>query len=304
MTTSDLNLTATPAAGELIKDTTTEAFMKDVVDMSMQVPVILDLWAPWCEPCKTLGPLLEKHVLAANGAVRMVKMDIEAHPEIAQQLRVQSIPAVFAFKDGQPVDAFSGVVPESQIKEFIEKIAGPVGPSPIEQAHEAATQAREAGDISTATEIYAQIIEHEPTNILALTGLAHCYVSAGELDRAREALELIPSASQNVPEVLTAHAALQIAEKSGAVNLDTSALEARIEANPKDHEARFDLALAFNSAGAREEAVDALLQSIEIDRKWNDEAARKQLVEFFNAYGPMEDVSQAGRRRLSSILFS
>lgn len=304
MTTSDLNLTATPTAGELIKDTTTEAFMKDVVDMSMQVPVILDLWAPWCEPCKTLGPILEKHVLAANGAVRMVKMDIEAHPEIAQQLRVQSIPAVFAFKDGQPVDAFSGVVPESQIKQFIEKIAGPVGPSPIEQAHEAATQAMEAGDISAAAEIYAQIIEHEPANILALAGLAQCYVAAGELDRARETLELIPSASQNVPEVLAAHAALQIAEKSGAVSLDTSALEARIEADPKDHEARFELALAFNSAGAREEAIDALLQSIEIDRKWNDEAARKQLVEFFNAYGAMEDVSQAGRRRLSSILFS
>jgi len=304
MTTSDLNLTATPTAGELIKDTTTEAFMKDVVDMSMQVPVILDLWAPWCEPCKTLGPILEKHVLAANGAVRMVKMDIEAHPEIAQQLRVQSIPAVFAFKDGQPVDAFSGVVPESQIKQFIEKIAGPVSPSPIEQAHDVASQAIEAGDISTATEIYAQIIEHEPDNILALAGLAQCYVTGGELDRAREALELIPTASENVPEVMAAHAALQIAEKSGAVSLDTSALEARIEANPKDHEARFDLALAFNSSGAREEAIDALLQSIEIDRKWNDEAARKQLVEFFNAYGPMEEVSQAGRRRLSSILFS
>ena len=304
MTTSDLNLTATPTAGELIKDTTTEAFMKDVVDMSMQVPVILDLWAPWCEPCKTLGPILEKHVLAANGAVRMVKMDIEAHPEIAQQLRVQSIPAVFAFKDGQPIDAFSGVVPESQIKQFIEKIAGPVGPSPIEQAHDVAAQAIEAGDISTATEIYAQIIEHEPDNILALAGLAQCYVTGQELDRAREALELIPTASQNVPEVLAAHAALQIAEKSGAVTLDTSALEARIEANPKDHEARFELALAFNSAGAREDAIDALLQSIEMDRKWNDEAARKQLVEFFNAYGPMEEVSQAGRRRLSSILFS
>jgi len=304
MTNSDLNLTATPAAGELIKDTTTETFMKDVVDVSMQVPVILDLWAPWCEPCKTLGPLLEKHVLAANGAVRMVKMDIEAHPEIAQQLRVQSIPAVFAFKDGQPVDAFTGVVPESQIKQFIEKIAGPVGPSPIDQAHEAATQAMEAGDTSTAAQIYAQIIEHEPGNVLALAGLAQCYVTGAELGRAREALELIPTASQNVPEVLAAHAALQIAEKSGTVTLDTSALEARIEVDPKDHEARFELALAFNSAGAREEAIDALLQSIEIDRTWNDEAARKQLVEFFNAYGPMEEVSQSGRRRLSSILFS
>lgn len=304
MTTSDLNLTPTSTAGELIKDTTTETFMQDVVEVSKKVPVILDLWAPWCEPCKTLGPLLEKHVLAANGAVRMVKMDIEAYPEIAQQLRVQSIPAVFAFKNGQPIDSFSGVVPESQIKQFIEKIAGPIGPNPIEQAHEAAIQAMETGDTSTATQIYAQIIEHEPTNVLALAGLAQCYVIAGELERAREALELIPTASHNVPEVMTAHAALQIAEKSGTISLDTSALEARIEANPKDHEARFDLALAFNSAGAREEAIDALLQSIEIDRTWNDEAARKQLVEFFNAYGPMEDVSQQGRRRLSSILFS
>ncbi|MDF1686533.1 MAG: putative thioredoxin [Parvibaculaceae bacterium] len=304
MTTSDLNLTATPAAGELIKDTTTETFMADVVDVSMHVPVILDLWAPWCEPCKTLGPLLEKHVLAANGAVRMVKMDIEAYPEIAQQLRVQSIPAVFAFKDGQPVDAFSGAVPESQIKQFIEKVAGPVGPSPIDQALEAAAQAMDAGDTSTAAQIYAQVIEHEPTNVLALAGLAQCYVTAGELERAKEALGLVPPAAQNVPEVLAAHAALQIAEKSGTVSLDTTALEARIAADPKDHEARFELALAFNSAGARAEAIDALLQSIEIDRKWNDEAARKQLVEFFNAYGPMEDVSQEGRRRLSSILFS
>lgn len=304
MTTSDLNLTATPAAGELIKDTSTETFMADVVDVSMHVPVILDLWAPWCEPCKTLGPLLEKHVLAANGAVRMVKMDIEAYPEIAQQLRVQSIPAVFAFKDGQPIDAFSGAVPESQIKQFIEKVAGPVGPSPIDQALEAAAQAMEAGDTSTAAQIYAQVIEHEPTNVLALAGLAQCYVTAGELERAKEALGLVPPAAQNVPEVLAAHAALQIAEKSGTVSLDTTALEARIAADPKDHEARFELALAFNSAGARAEAIDALLQSIEIDRKWNDEAARKQLVEFFNAYGPMEDVSQEGRRRLSSILFS
>lgn len=304
MTTSDLNLTATPAAGELIKDTTTETFMADVVDVSMHVPVILDLWAPWCEPCKTLGPLLEKHVLAANGAVRMVKMDIEAYPEIAQQLRVQSIPAVFAFKDGQPVDAFSGAVPESQIKQFIEKVAGPVGPSPIDQALEAAAQAMDAGDTSTAAQIYAQVIEHEPTNVLALAGLAQCYVTAGELERAKEALGLVPPAAQNVPEVLAAHAALQIAEKSGTVSLDTTALEARIAADPKDHEARFELALAFNNAGARAEAIDALLQSIEIDRKWNDEAARKQLVEFFNAYGPMEDVSQEGRRRLSSILFS
>lgn len=304
MTTNELNLTAAPNAEELIKDTTTETFMNDVVEMSKQVPVILDLWAPWCEPCKTLGPILEKHVLAAKGAVRLVKMDIEAHPEIAQQLRVQSIPAVFAFKDGQPIDAFAGVVPESQIKQFIEKIAGPIGPSPIEQAHEAATQAVEAGDISTATQIYAQIIEQDPADVLALAGLAQCYVAAGELERAREALELIPAGAQNMPDVLTAHAALQIAEKSGTVSLDTSALEARIEANPKDHEARFELALAFNSAGAREEAIDALLNSIEIDRNWNDEAARKQLVEFFNAYGPMEDISQQGRRRLSSILFS
>lgn len=291
------------AAGDLIKDTTTPTFARDVLDASMQVPVIVDFWAPWCGPCKQLTPVLEKLVLAARGAVRLVKMNIDDHPEVAQQLRVQSIPAVFAFKGGRPVDGFMGALPESQVRAFIERLAGGVGPSPAEEMIEAGHAALEARDLSAAAQAFANAIQLEPGMPAAVAGLARCYIESGDFDRARQTLGLVRPDAKNDPEITAAQAMLSLAEKSADAG-ETAELEARLQANPKDHEARFNLALALNAKGDREGAVDQLLIIVEYDRNWNDQAARKQLVEFFEAYGPKDEVTLSGRRRLSSILFS
>ena len=296
---------ATPAAtaGELIKDTTTQTFARDVLDASMQVPVIVDFWAPWCGPCKQLTPVLEKLVMAARGAVRLVTMNIDDHPEVAQQLRIQSIPAVFAFKGGQPVDGFMGALPESQVRAFIEKLAGGVGPSPAEELVEAGQAALEEKDLSTAAQAFAGAIQLEPGLPAAVAGLARCYIQSGDFDRARQTLGLVRPDGKNDPDIIATQAALSLAEKSADAG-DTAELEARLAANRKDHEARFNLALALNAKGDREGAVDQLLIIMEYDRNWNEQAARKQLVEFFEAYGPKDEVTLSGRRRLSSILFS
>ncbi|MGK2741741.1 thioredoxin [Tepidicaulis sp. LMO-SS28] len=295
---------AAPAAA-LIKDTTTEEFAADVIEASREVPVIVDFWAPWCGPCKQLTPILEKVVTAAGGAVRLVKMNIDEHPMVAQQLRVQSIPAVFAFKDGQPVDGFMGALPESQLKQFIERLAGPVGPSPLEQMLEAGTASLSEGDINRAAQLFAGALQEEPGNPEAIAGLAQCYLKTGDTERAKQTLELAPPDARSHPALSAAEAAIAVAEKAAeSAKVDTSGLEARLAENPKDHEARFELALAKNAKGDREGAVDDLLLIIEYDKAWNEEAARKQLVEFFEAYGPMDEVTKSGRRRLSSILFS
>ena len=286
------------AADSLIVDTTTQTFARDVLDASRDVPVIVDFWAPWCGPCKQLTPILEKAVLAARGAVKLVKMNIDDHPEVAQQLRVQSIPAVFAFKNG-----FMGAMPESQVKSFIEKLAGGLAPSPAEELIEMAQAALAAGDLSRAAQGFAQAVQEEPGHPAAVGGLARCYIEAGDLDRARQTLALVRPDGKNDPAFTAAEAALSLAEKAAELG-DVSELIARLEANPKDHQARFDLALALNAAGERERAVEELLIIVEYDRKWNDEAARKQLVEFFEAYGPKDEATLSGRRRLSSILFS
>jgi len=290
-------------AGELIKDTTTRDFARDVLDASMQVPVIVDFWAPWCGPCKQLTPVLEKLVMAARGAVRLVKMNIDDHPEVAQQLRIQSIPAVFAFKGGQPVDGFMGALPEGQVRAFIEKLAGGVGPSPAEELVEAGQAAFEAKDLAGAAQAFAGAIQLEPGLPAAVAGLARCYIQSGDFERARQTLGLVRPDGKTDPEIVAAQAALSLAEKSADAG-DTAELEARLDTNKKDHEARFNLALALNAKGDREGAVDQLLIIMEYDRNWNDQAARKQLVEFFDAYGPKDEVTLSGRRRLSSILFS
>jgi putative thioredoxin len=287
----------------LIIDTTTQNFARDVLDVSRDVPVIVDFWAPWCGPCKQLTPILESAVKAARGAVRLVKMNIDEEPEVAQQLRVQSIPAVFAFKNGRPVDGFMGALPESQIKAFIARLVGEVGPSPAEELVEMGREAFEAGDLSRAAQAFAQAAQEEPGNPAAVAGLARCYINAGDLDRATQTLALVRPDGRNDPEFAAAEAALSLAEKAADLG-DVGELQARIDANPKDHQARFDLALALNARGDREGAVDQLLISIEYDRNWNEEAARKQLVEFFDAYGPKDEVTLSARRRLSSILFS
>jgi putative thioredoxin len=296
---------AAPAGGaDLIKNGTTATFMADVVDASHDSAVVVDFWAPWWGACKQLGPLLEKAVREANGAVRMVKINIDESPEIAQQMRIQSIPAVYAFKDGRPVDGFVGALPESQIKQFITRLGGAAGPSPIQEALEMAKEALAADDAGSAAGIYSQILQQEPGNIDATAGLARCAVLRKEFARAHELLDRVPAAQAGHADIAAARAALDLAEAGDKASGALDELRARLVADPRDHQARLDLATALFSAGEREAAVDELLDIVKRDRQWNEQAARKQLVKFFEAMGPTDPLTLAARRRLSSILFS
>ncbi|AWN35310.1 thioredoxin [Methylobacterium radiodurans] len=292
-----------PGAADLIKDTTTATFRQDVIAESMNRPVLVDFWAPWCGPCKQLTPVLEKAVTAAGGAVVLVKMNIDEHPSIAGQLGIQSIPAVIAFQRGQPVDGFMGAVPESQVKEFIARLAGPAGPSPIEAALEEATRLVAEGDLAGASEIYAAILEQEPDNVAALAGLAKIQLDAGELENARQLLAMVPEAKANDPALVGVRAALELAEQAASLG-DLAGLQAQVEANPDDHQARFDLALGLAARGDRSAAVDHLIEIRRRDRDWNEDGARKQLLQFFEAWGVMDPDTIRGRRKLSTLLFS
>ncbi|WP_066919280.1 thioredoxin [Methylobacterium sp. CCH5-D2] len=287
----------------MIKDTTTATFRQDVIAESMNRPVLVDFWAPWCGPCKQLTPVLEKAVTAAGGAVVLVKMNIDEHPSIAGQLGIQSIPAVIAFQRGQPVDGFMGAVPESQVKEFIARLAGPAGPSPIEAALEEATRLIAEGDLAGASEIYAAILEQEPDNVAALAGLAKIQLDAGELENARQVLAMVPEAKAADPALAGIRAALELAEQAASLG-DLAGLQARVEANPDDHQARFDLALGLAARGDRTSAVDHLIEIRRRDRDWNEDGARKQLLQFFEAWGVMDPDAIRGRRKLSTLLFS
>jgi putative thioredoxin len=287
----------------LIKETTTQTFMADVVQESMKQPVLVDFWAEWCGPCKQLAPVIEKAVKAANGKVKLVKMDIDKYPQIAGQLGVQSIPAVFAFSKGQPVDGFMGALPESQIKAFIERLVGPVGPAETDLLLGDAEAALAEGDTLGASQLFAQVYELDPENVKAIAGLARTAVAVGELDQARATLGLTPKDKENDPAIAGARAALELAEQAASVG-DLAGLLATVEREPMNHQARYDLALGLAGAGRRGEAVDHLLEIVRRDRKWNDDGARKQLVQFFEAWGPMDESTIGGRRRLSSILFS
>lgn len=292
------------AAGDLIKDTTTADFMADVIDASRETLVLVDFWAPWCGPCKQLTPVLEKVVSAAGGAVRLVKLNIDEHPAIPGQMGVQSIPAVFAFKDGRPVDAFMGALPESQIKTFIERQLGPGGLQQGEAAElEAAETALEAGDHSGAAQIFAMLLQKDAENPDAIAGLAKCYVAAGELDRAEETLALAPPKHAEAAPIAAAKATLALARKSGESG-DAQELRDKVAADPSDPQARFDLAIALNAAGDREGAVDALLAIVKAKPAWDDGAARRQLLEFFDAWGGTDPATVSGRQQLSSILFA
>ncbi|MBT3373043.1 MAG: thioredoxin [Rhodospirillaceae bacterium] len=291
------------APANTVKDGDTASFAADVIEASNEVPVIVDFWAEWCGPCKTLGPTIEKAVKAAGGQVRLVKINVDENQQLAQQLRVQSIPAVFAFKNGQPVDGFVGAQPESQIKAFIERLTGDAGPSPIEQALEQGEAALAAGDGSTAADIFGQILRADMENARAIAGLCQCLIDSGDHAEARQMLDGLEGKLATDPAVQSVRAALELAEQSADAG-DTAPLRARLEADGNDHEARMELSTALLAAGQREEAVDELLESIRRDRNWNEEAARKQLLTLFEAFGHADELTVSARRRLSSMLFS
>jgi putative thioredoxin len=291
------------AANGLIKDTTTQTFVKDVIEESKRQPVLVDFWAEWCGPCKQLGPVLEKIVRAAKGKVKLVKMDIDKHPSIPGQLGIQSIPAVFAFVNGQPIDGFLGALPESQVTAFIERVTKDRIGGEEKDLLKAADEALAKGDAAGAAELYAAVLAQDSGNVAALAGLARSYVRTGAIEQAKQTLALVPEAKRNDAAVAAAQAALEIAEQAKSVG-PLAELEQKVAANPLDHQARFDLAVALNSKGRRQEAVDNLIDIVKRDRKWNDDGARKQLVQFFEAWGPTDEATVNGRKRLSSVLFA
>jgi putative thioredoxin len=294
--------TATVADG-LIKDTTTQTFMKDVIEESRRQPVLVDFWATWCGPCKQLTPVLEKVVKNAKGKVKLVKMDIDKNPEIPGQLGIQSIPAIIAFVNGQPADGFMGALPEAQVNAFIERITkGQVAPE-AQDLMKVAEEAVAQGAADQAIEIYRHLIGEDPGNLAATGALAKLLVDTGALDDAKALLAKVPEAKQGDAAIAAAKAALELAQQASNVG-PIAELEQKVAADPKDHQSRYDLAVALNAKGQRKEAADHLLEIVKRDRKWNDDGARKQLVQLFDAWGPTDEATVDGRKRLSSILFS
>jgi len=294
---------APQAADDLIRETTTQGFVKDVIEASRSQPVLVDFWAPWCGPCRQLTPIIEKVVRAAKGKVRLAKMNIDEHPAIPGQMGIQSIPAVIAFVNGQPVDGFMGALPEGQVTTFVERLIKDRVGGEEQDLLADADAALAAGEAAAAADLYAQILAEDAGNVAALAGLVRCYVEAGAFEQARQTLALVPEAKQTDPAVAAARAALDLAEQASAIG-PLAELEQRVSANPHDHQARFDLAVGLNAKGQREEALDHLLEIVRRDRQWNDDGARKQLVQFFEAWGPGDEATLSGRRRLSSILFA
>jgi putative thioredoxin len=300
--TLDTPILGGDGGADLIKDTTTKDFVRDVVEASRQVPVLVDFWAPWCGPCRQLTPVLEKAVRAAKGAVKLVKLNIDEHPQIPGQMGVQSIPAVFAFQDGKPIDGFMGALPESRVSDFIARLIGRESDDGTSEL-EAAEAALAAGDVNSAAQIFGEVLQKDAESAEAAAGLARCYIKLGDLARAEQTLALVPPAKADGPAAASARAALDLAKK-GADAGDVAALRAKLDADPNDHQARFDLALALNAKGDREGALDALLAIVAKNRGWNDEAARKQLLQLFEAWGGADPVTVTGRQRLSSLLFA
>jgi putative thioredoxin len=294
--------TAGKPVGEIIKEGSDAGFMADVIEASKTTPVIVDFWATWCGPCRQLTPMLERAVTAAKGAVRLVKIDIDKHPAYAGQLRVQSIPAVFAFADGRPVDGFMGALPESQIKQFIDKLVkkSKGQGSPLNDLLDQARESLELGDLGGAAQAYAAVLQEDPANLKALGGMAKLYLQSGDAERARNILDMAPPDAKDA-DLDSVRAALALADSAPS---ETQGFETRLARDPDDHDARLELAKALAGVGKFAQAADHLLTIIEKDRAWNDEAARKQLLTVFEAAGHGSDVARQGRRRLSAILFS
>ena len=293
------------ASGDVV-DVTDASFMKDVIEESRTRPVVIDFWAPWCGPCRQLGPSLEKAVAAKSGAVRLAKVNIDENPGVAQQFRVQSIPAVFVVDQGKAFQGFTGALPDSQVRDFIDQIAGAPGGGDeggIAEVLAFGAEALAANDPASAAQAYAQALQLEPDNVKAIAGLARCYLALGEPDRAREVAALAPEGASD-PDLAAVRASLKLAEAAAAAPDETAALLARVEADPNDHQARFDLAGALAARGDYPGAVDHLLTIVEKDRSWNDDGARKQVLTVFEAAGPTSEAAKSGRRRLSSLLFS
>lgn len=294
------------AAGDAVRDISTAEFMSEVIEGSKSAPVLVDFWAPWCGPCKQLGPVIEKVVAEKAGQMRLVKMDIDKHPEVAGQMGIQSIPAVVAFVDGRPADAFMGAKSESEVRAFVEKIARDAGSGPQAEIDEALAQAETIladGDPAQASQIYAAILQHDGENIAALAGLGQCYLAMDDRDRARAMVDQAPDEARDKAPLSALIAALDLADQADDLG-DLAGLQQAVEADPDDHQARYDLAVGLNAKGEREQAASELLTIIRKDREWSEDGARAKLLELFEAWGPTDPATLKGRRGLSSILFS